>query len=349
MSITSTLALNALEHVDKMRTEIIIFVIAICFHAALFGGHRVGKGKKKKSGEKLSSDTSPNALPATHTTGPVRNTASPRSASLIRAAEKMVNAGFSPADMASEIQVQLAAIKSTDDILSLAGMLEGIGRGASADLLSAVRMTLQQRDLKCDARLGELLLRGYFAMGLNAEFQEALEEVEVAADEMKVAVSPCIRVLAMKSAVRTLDMDQALARFRGLAGSWEETQSPFAIRGLQQLVRLASQKEALPQFLKECSEAGLVGEALNTVVIELANTGPASICRDAETLMKGSLSALSPAAIAALVSGYGTLEDAERVFKHVMASSTVTPELITAVMGIATALRGDGGGALVEL
>jgi len=251
--------------------------------------------------------------------------------------------------MASEILIQLAAIKSTNEIASLAGMLEGIGRGASADLLSAVRITLRQRDLLCDARLGELLLRGYFAMGLNAEFHEALEEVEVAADEMKVAVSPCIRVLAMKSAVRTLDMDQALARFRGLAGSWEDTQSPFAIRGLQQLVRLASQKEALPQFLKECSEAGLVGEALNTVVIELANTGPASICRDAETLMKGSLSALSPAAIAALVSGYGTLEDAERVFKHVMESSTVTPELITAVMGIATALRGDGGGALVEL
>jgi len=349
MSVTSALCLNAVELVDKMRTEIVIFIIAICFHAALFGGHRVGaSGKKRKSGEKLSSDTPSNASPAINAT-PVRNAASPRSASLIRAAEKMVNAGFSPADMASEIQVQLAAIKSTNDVSSLAGMLEGIGRGASADLLSAVRITLSQREILCDARLGELLLRGYFAMGLNSEFHETLEEVEAAARKMDEAVSPCIRVLAMKAAVRTLDMDQALERFRGLAGSWDQTQSPFAIRGLQQLVRLASQKNALPQLMKECSEAGLVGESLNTVVMELAHTGPASLCRDAESLVKGSFKALSPAAIAALVTGYGTLEDAERVFKQVMASCSVTPEVITAVMGIATGLREEGGNALVEL
>jgi len=227
--------------------------------------------------------------------------------------------------------------------------LEGIGRGASADLLAAVRLTLRDRGLLCDARLGELLLRGYFAMGLNTEFHECLEEVETAARDMDMGVSPCIRVLAMKAAVRTLDMEQALDRFHGLAGSWKETQSPFAIRGLQQLVRLASQKNALPRLLKECSEAGLAGEALNTVVIELAHTGPSSICREAEALAKGSLKDLSPQATAALVSGYGTLEDAERVFKLVVQSSAVTPELITAVMSIATALRDEGGNALVKL
>jgi len=255
----------------------------------------------------------------------MRNAASPRSASLIRAAEKMVNAGLSPADMASEMLVQLAVIKSTNEIASLAGMLEGIGRGASADLLSSVRITLRQRGLLCDARLGELLLRGYFAMGLNTEFHQCLAEVETAARDNDTAVSPCIKVLAMKAAVRTLDMDQALGRFRGLSGSWEQTQSPFAIRGLQQLVRLAFQKNALPRFLNECSEASLAGEALNTVVVELAHTGPASICREAEALAKGCFKILSSAAIAALVSGYGTLEDAERIFKTVVELKTLSP------------------------
>jgi len=346
MNVSSAFCFNAVELVDKMRTEIVIFVIAICFHAVLFGGHRVGPvGKKKKySDSKLTSDVAPSA----NSPAPGRNAASPRSASLIRAAEKMMNSGFSPAEMASEFQDQLASIKPTNEIASLTGLLEGIGRGASSDLLSAVRLTLRNQHLLCDARLGELLLRGYFAMGLNTEFHETLQEVEADASEMDVQVLPCIRVLAMKAAVRTLDLEQALVCFRALAHSWDQTQGPFAVRGLQQLVRLASQKGMLGLFMTECRGAGLVGESLNTVIIELAHTGSASICRDAESLFD-SFTMLSPAAIAALVTGYGTLKDSERVFKHVMESGIATPEVIAAVMGTATALRDEGGGALAEL
>lgn len=50
MSVASTLLFDTVDLVDKMRTEIVIFVIAICFHAALFGGHRVGNTGKKKKG-----------------------------------------------------------------------------------------------------------------------------------------------------------------------------------------------------------------------------------------------------------------------------------------------------------
>lgn len=113
-------------------------------------------------------------------------------ARLTRAVLDLIHRGADEEELTKEIHAWVGARAVDRADKALVGLLEHVGRAASAALLAAVRGELRYRGLRPSVRLGELLLRGYLCLRLRDEYDDVLAELK--AQEGSV---PSIAALAL--------------------------------------------------------------------------------------------------------------------------------------------------------
>lgn len=309
---------QATQAVYGAQTEITIFLFAFCIHALFFGRLRVsGKASKlnSKQAHMVHMDSSQNSKASSR---------SRYAKDLARSAENLCELK-NGAEVRSQLNEKMRAVPNEETADALAGLLEGAGKGATPELLAAVRAVLTDRDLTPNVDLGEVLLRSYFALRLLSEFDVVFREVENAH-----GVVPSIGVLALKAAVRSGNLEVALERslcLRGLLNK-DETPSAGPVALLQQLVRLAAQERSLSSLLRRLQELAILDCALDTVLIECVQRGEVS---DIEAVKEHSRKLglkFGEAAYCSLIKGTSKPDEALRLFSESSTLRTPSKDLL---------------------
>lgn len=326
--------------ISGAQTEIAIFLFAICAHTVLFGGYRIGgRDEGKKLGRSASARGARSATPPS---SPLPLGA-PNSAA-VRAVQALLSAGASRENFTEELSNQVSKADRGSEAEVLAGLLSGLGKAATANLLAACRDVLQDHSLHPCGRVGELLLRAYLGLRLKDEFDQLLAEVEAQQGQV-----PAVSAIALRSAIYAGDLETALRRLLAVAAAWKlgAASTPSAAHGqiFQQLLRLATEKSALPTLVAELEACGmLVPWTIEAVLVECAQIGDAENLRKTKELAAARGVALTAGAYAALL-GRAAGRAALRTLDEAASKGLTSKEVLLAATASASA-RGDS--ALAE-
>jgi len=253
------------------KTEIIIFVVAVCTHAVLFGFYRV-----RPTGKKAPAESPEKAAKQIQST----------TQALTKTAKQLLRLGASEAELVEALDRELDGLAPGAAREALVTMLETVSRFATAELVAAVRSVARGRALAGDAQLSELLLRNCMHLKLQAEFGEVLAEVEAAG-----SATPSIAVLGLRSALGRSDLEGATRHLRGCSALFRASSAGTASAAphiiMQQLAHLAAEKAAMPALLRELDAMGLLtagAGAVKAMFHECAQRGDSESMREAEAL-----------------------------------------------------------------
>mmetsp|Transcript_77027 Transcript_77027/g.237831 ORF Transcript_77027/g.237831 Transcript_77027/m.237831 type:complete len:1025 (+) Transcript_77027:111-3185(+) len=323
----------------EVRAELLIFIIALCTHAVLFGSYRWKPSQGSKTG-KASKDVDGKTRPTPQP--PV-----PGAAALIRSAKQLLRQGASRSAMADEFAAQIQATAVKDVCTALACMLEHMGRSVSIELIVAVRAVAHEQGLQLNKRLGEALLRSCLVVDLKVEIEEVLAEVEASG-----SATPAMVVLALRGALRASDLHMAmeyLNRFGSVLKAGSDTAPSSAQQQVAaQLIQLASKQAAIPAMLREFVHCGLLTPGAIEVALKECTAKPVkegSQAKEVEKLASLQGVELTDAACAAIVRATGTAEDASRVFSDAVKRGAPGKELLLTVLNVA---KVHSHGELVE-
>mmetsp|Transcript_25252 Transcript_25252/g.57307 ORF Transcript_25252/g.57307 Transcript_25252/m.57307 type:complete len:1005 (-) Transcript_25252:139-3153(-) len=313
-----SLLLTLFDLFSGLKTELVIFVIAICTHAVLFGSYRFRHDSPKAKAAKT------------------RPAESPTVANLMRAVRPLVRQGVGSQAIVDAIESHLKTEAPSTASAALLSLLEMVGRGVSADLLAAVRDFARSADLPPSPRLSEAILRGYLGMKLHAEFQEALGEAHAS-----MAMSPSIAALAMRSCIARSDLKTASTYIPHLALMAEASaSSPSAApqQLLQQLMQLAAQKSAVPEMLQDLDSAKLLSSSImETALTGCIPFGDSALLKKVEELACTRGIILTQASYGVLVSNAGSAHDAHRIFQEAVEKGSIGKDLLQAAALVASA------------
>lgn len=324
----------AIQLVMGMRVELTVFLIAIGIHSILFGKYKLTQTSKNEDakGQKVDSrDLSMSTMEPRRTT------------KLVKCIEKLMAAKIDSGDLAAAILDKLEHCPDTEVPNELAHMLQQLGYQANMDLLDAVRQVLTRRSVKMTALLGKWLLQGYFRLRQMKEFNNLLEVLEKSAlkDNENIQQMDGINMVAVKAALWSSDWAKAIMHFSRLSAMWtSHTASSAPNSILRQLVQLAVRKKAVPDLVKELMKLQLPDEARDFILSECALLGDAATWQHVEEMEGTNGLQFSSTTFASLISGFNTVEDAQRLFKKAVDRGVASNEiLLLAVIEIATVHR----------
>jgi pentatricopeptide repeat protein len=138
---------------------------------------------------------------------------------------------------------------------------------------------------------------------------------------MKGGVPSGATFAVFKASLRAGDVQSAMQQFEALHAMWQGDDSPSSAPHmlLEQLVKLAAQKNATQQLLQLVAKLGLVAKSLDLVLAEGAKQGDATTLKKAEQLGRAQGVKFSAATYQALIKGAnscGAAEDATRFLKE---------------------------------
>lgn len=307
---------SIVEALGGLQTEMVIFLVALCAHAVIFGTHRVKNlSGQKRSPSPLRAATLPGAEAAAVAPLPVARKPSPgRGTPLARAAAEMLRRGGATAEpqaLAAEFDRLLAAANSKQ---AVADALESVVDTYCKEplVLASAREVLSLRGLRLrdHAALAEALLRAYFGLRRNRDFVEVLAQVEEAGE----AVPASIELIALRASLRNNDFEASLERFRRLNGLWKaEDGSPSAApqRLMQHLARLAAQKGRLEELLEELEPATISADTLASMLDECR--GQPELLRKVESFGRAQGIAFNAAVYRALVKAATSATEAQSI------------------------------------
>lgn len=250
------------------QTEIVIFLVAFCFHALFFGRLRVNR-KVAPRGDAKQVHTKGSG-PSNGTNMPKPSTRSAHAKELARCSARLCELKDT-AQVAAELSEKMQMVSNEDTVDALVGLMEGAGRSGTLELLASVRELLHHRGLIPNMELGELLLRSYLGLRIMNDFDELFRELEAAHGSV-----PALAMLALKGALRRSDLKASLDHIGCL----------LSIDGgglcLQQVVRLAAEQQSIPQLLSRLQELDMVSHGLDAVLVECTQSGNAA---DVEAVM----------------------------------------------------------------
>lgn len=288
----------AVSILASVQTEICIFLFAVIAHALFFGRYRVGGGVKtrkdqstkepRSKGERSSlSERSPKAVQAASST--------------VKALRPLLREGASVQTIGQQIEEHLKDLDIDSIMEILSGIIEGMGKSVTKEVIGAVRVALKKRQDQTDPGMATWFLRGYLSLRLFDDFAEVLAEVEE-----QGPLPPNITMLAFRAAVAADDLDLVLKRIGDLAPVWKATGAVSASAAPQQTLaraaRLAAEKGALKALLGELAACGLVlGWTLEAVLLECIQGGQGALLKEIRELAAEHGADLTPAAYAALL------------------------------------------------
>mmetsp|Transcript_92026 Transcript_92026/g.238425 ORF Transcript_92026/g.238425 Transcript_92026/m.238425 type:complete len:1020 (+) Transcript_92026:84-3143(+) len=318
----------AVNAVFASQTEIIVFVFAFCFHSLIFGKHRFAppaKGSKVVEALHPKGDSGRDASPR-QTLQPVSGVHS----SFVRAVSSLLRLDPSQEGVRLEISKQLGLSAVGMEIEALEALLS-TGKPMSAKVLTAIRGVLQTQGLQPSIRLYELLLRGCLATRLFDDFSELLAEAEA-----RASAPPSIKVLALRAAVQASDCEAAVACVPGLASTLKSssvaTPSIAYANLVQQLVRLAADKDALPRLLEDMCTCKLLNTwVLEVVLTECSQRGDTEHLEQTIHLAQAQGAELTTTARSALIRSARTAADALSSFKDAVGQGPPDAVLVLAL------------------
>eukprot|EP00413_Alexandrium_margalefii_P032351 CAMPEP_0204572808 /NCGR_PEP_ID=MMETSP0661-20131031/39666_1 /ASSEMBLY_ACC=CAM_ASM_000606 /TAXON_ID=109239 /ORGANISM="Alexandrium margalefi, Strain AMGDE01CS-322" /LENGTH=200 /DNA_ID=CAMNT_0051581183 /DNA_START=90 /DNA_END=688 /DNA_ORIENTATION=+ len=187
-----------------VQTEIVIFLTALCVHTVLFGSYRLKQPKQPKLKQVVGTKASSKPVAVGSKSGSSQAATVAGADDLVRLAKQLLRQGASGATMMEELGAAVQASHADEVCAALASMLDGVGKSASAELVSATREILREHDLLPTSWLTELLLKNLLTLRLPNEFQEVLAEAEA-----EDVATPSIAVLALRSSLAASDLDTA--------------------------------------------------------------------------------------------------------------------------------------------
>lgn len=320
----------AVKAVAGAQTEIVIFLVAIFVHAVLFGNYKIRPGPVKSKKANYGQDTLPDKREKKMAT----SASSESVATVTRVIKPMLHQRAERRELARELDSQLQM--STDGAAEiLVGLLENCGKVANAELLAAVRTVVLKRCLQPNARLSELLLRGYLGMQLHQEFTEVFSQVEE-----QGLITPSIALLALRAALNSCELATAMGQLRRLAVPLRaivgDTPSAAPKAIMQQLIGLAAQKSALRTLLLELRDCHLcTAWTMEAVFTECAKRGEWGALQEAKEFAKDHAIELTGMAYTALIQGSTTAQDALQHFTAAVHRGFVGKELLLAAADFA--------------
>lgn len=321
------------EALMGFQTEAVIFLVAMCIHAVVFGQYRIKPSTAKS--KRLQSPRQGNCQ-GEHATA----AQSSLIWSLVKSAKHMLRDGADPETITHVLDKHLQTGPPAKVNEALEGMLDIFGKAATGELLRAVRDLLHQRDMQPSSRLAEMLLRSYLGKRLQTEFNEVLAEIEA-----KDTITSSVAILALRAAVNASDLESALLRLRKAAGAFRastNTASGAPQYILQQLSHLAAQKSALPKLLHELVESNLLSaNAVEAVLSECVQQGDVATLAAVEKTVRDQGVGLTGKTFGLLIKGVGKGEDALRLFHEGARQEPTSKDLFLAATDIAIAHKDD--------
>jgi len=316
---------EALDALAAMQTEIMIFTIAMCVHTVLFRKYRI----KPSTAHKLKAFQDAAAPP------PPRSPRRAYAAVLAREVQTSRDGCDDAEALKGQLLDRLSQFSAGSLPEVLAGLLDEVGKAVSAPLLHAIRLVMQERGVCVDSCLGELLLRGYFELQLDGDFEKVLTEV----DASEVA-SNATRFLALKASLRSRDLEASISRLREHKELWKgqalmPSIAPYSM--LRSLARLAGQKGALFDLALALHTMGLLAHSLDAVLTECMQKQDERTLNEAIRLVRSVTGAISPAAYASMIKVSATCEDALRLLEEAAHDSSGAPHVVPGEVLLAAA------------
>jgi len=316
----------------EVKSEISIFFIAVFLHWVVFGKYQVVPASLRN---KQGSKSKQVALTSTRKACSTPNVADDGFAALVTSIERLLSQNADEKSMSTQIEGHLEACPNEGVVDVLIGLLEGIGKTATAELLSAVKSAMRARSLQPGARLGGLLLRGFLRLGLQQQFDDFLTEIEEAN-----GVVPSIAMLALRAALWSEDMDHVIRRIRELAQLWRSapstapTASPSFM--LQQLIQLASSKKSVCQVVQELTGCGqMTSWVFEVALTHCLSTDDTATLQALEDLAHAEGVELTPPSYCAILSGMKASADVVELLTEASKSQCITSALLNIAADLA--------------
>mmetsp|Transcript_77413 Transcript_77413/g.227011 ORF Transcript_77413/g.227011 Transcript_77413/m.227011 type:complete len:1146 (+) Transcript_77413:139-3576(+) len=217
-------------------------------------------------------------------------------------------------------------------------LLESLGRRLDSDLADRIAEMMPSLGMAPDARTYETLLHIHFTCRDFSEVQRLISEM----GSRKVTMSPRAAVIAVKAALKTGRLEEAMTHFAHLRPLWDaekkgaEGASPStAPRHLvSQLVELACRDHELPALLPLLRGAPLADEAVVSMLTECTRKKDAKLSQEVERLARAREAPLTDSMYSLLVRSCSM--EAQRVqelFEEVLAKGRpVAGELLQSFM-----------------
>jgi len=327
----------AMEVLAGAKTEIGIFLVAFVVHSLIFGRYSLRLTPKSK----LHVGVEKVKTPMSHG-GQQRRAAaaaagqrSPLVAPLVRAVRPLLG---SQEEVARELSQHLEKSAPTEVGEVLAGLVEVVGRAATPELLAAVRAELHSRCIcvgpVATSRARELLLQAYLGLRMQSEFEELLFEVEA-----EGCVTEGMALLALRAALLKSDLGGALEQLPRLAAPLRTGTFSGGFNGrapsatpqtfLQQLTRLAIERNAVSELLEELRSEGLCRAwTLEAVLLECARAGDPASVKAARALADAEGVELTAAAYGALFRSASGPGEAAGLFAEAVQRGRANKELL---------------------
>eukprot|EP00448_Togula_jolla_P012347 CAMPEP_0170603432 /NCGR_PEP_ID=MMETSP0224-20130122/18909_1 /TAXON_ID=285029 /ORGANISM="Togula jolla, Strain CCCM 725" /LENGTH=998 /DNA_ID=CAMNT_0010928313 /DNA_START=100 /DNA_END=3092 /DNA_ORIENTATION=+ len=297
--------------ISGAQSEILFFVLAICIHKFVFGGHRKPPTKNPKS-KALS-----------------------KCPSFALSLNRKTLEYSSKEDLLEELAPQLGTVKPEDVADLLANLLETFGlKEVGANLLKAVHEVARTHaaDGKTGKRLGTLLLQGYNGNRLQGDFDTLFQELQISGD-----AEPRVVVIALKSALRTRDIPAAVKHMRVLVPSMEAGPSaPAPTQLLQQLTKVAVEDGAFSLLLEEMKKCHLQHPmVLEALLQECTRSGNGPLLAKVEDFISSEGIAIPAACLSTWVRVKASESEAARCLAEAVADGPVPQDLLAAVAEVA--------------
>jgi len=324
--------MTALEALSGMQTELFIFIVAVCTHAVLFGSYRFKPSNPKA---KVSKSIGSAEKSGGSRAGSGRLPDSVTTTSLIRTVKPLLRQAAGTKELAGAIHGLLKDEPREEAAEALPGLLDSVGR-ANADLLAAVRNVSTNLGLEQSARLQELLMKNFLGLKLQGEFDDVLREAKAAGN-----MTALMAMLSLRSSLTSSDLEAALECLPTFA-SLVAVDAPTTVSAapqqlLQQLVRLAGQKGAMPSLLTAFEGCNLLNSwTLETVLSDCGQRRDIQNLNEVAQLARSRGVELTETAYAGLIRGSTSGDDALCLFNEALEKKCVGKESLLAAVGIAS-------------
>lgn len=334
---------EALQLLQAVHMELLVFIIAVGTHLLLFGNVRKMCSASRTARKSKSVSNPPSRPNYTHTTVTQQRgdpqtvkAAQIRAESLavspvVRSIEALMRQKASSVDIAEALPTHL------DQTLAHA-ILQGLGKSVDAEVLKALRSVIAEKDLSIDSQLGESLLQGYLALRDFENFKDLVNELST----QKVTLMPGVHILILKAAVKKNDFQWAVQAFRKVKEHWQEDASTPSCAPqyiLMQLVELATKRCSLAALLPELQGVKLPVDVLNAFLTEILRTADKALWLRAAEIARQCGTVFNSATYSIFVRAARTLSEARRVFSEAVAAKQVSPELGITVLELKGAFK----------
>jgi len=203
----------------------------------------------------------------------------------------------------SQLKVFFQADTGDRDIVFVNELLESLGKRLDSQLMEEVVEILPSVRLYPDQRTYEILLTTYFTTRDFSEVKRLMEEMRV----RKVSFTTRALIVAIKTALKTNSLEEAVWYFRELKGAWavggsaNKTVSTAPRHIISQLVELACQDHRLDIFIAELEGVPLTEEIVHKMISECVRQRDRALAQRVEALAQDQKISLSEGTCSLLI------------------------------------------------